>query len=431
MEDRRVLDPVNCDEIGHADQFPLAFDSMKKLDNKRIESYVVLAVELNKDSYTRTELSQATREINKLFPMPALVLFKCGEALTLAVIVRRLHKRDTSKDVLEMVSLIRDVSSVSPHRAHVEILFDLSLPQLVEKYEAHNFVELHEAWRQTLDSSELNKRFYQEMAHWYYWALGKVKFPKGAGKSEEVRNPLSLIRLLTRLIFVWFIKEKGLVPDQLFDRRKLEGVVKFGKPSETIYYKAILQNLFFATLNTEMGDDREWRNQPKKGGLASDYMVHNKYRYADYFVNPAQSLELFANIPFLNGGLFECLDKSEEERVDGFSERPDNELRLPDELFFSTEHAEDLSKAYGDERHDHDKVRGLIDILQRYKFTVNENTPIEEEVALDPELLGKVFENLLAEYNPETGTTARKQTGSFYTPREIVNYMVDESLMRI
>ena len=200
------------DEIGHAEQFPLAFDSMKKVDNKRIESYVVLAVELKKDSYTRTELSQATREINKLFPMPALVLFKCREALTLAVIDRRLHKRDTSKDVLEKVTLIRDVSSVSPHRAHVEILFDLSLPQLVEKYEAHNFVELHEAWRQTLDSSELNKRFYQEMAHWYYWALGKVKFPKGAGKSEEVRNPLSLIRLLTRLIFVWFIKEKGLYP---------------------------------------------------------------------------------------------------------------------------------------------------------------------------------------------------------------------------
>ena len=57
-----------------------------------------------------------------------------------------------------------------------------------------------------------------------------------------------------------------------------------------------------------------------------------------------------------------------------------------------------------------------------------ENTPVEEEIALDPELLGRVFENLLASYNPETQTTARKQTGSFYTPREIVNYMVDESL---
>ena len=54
---------------------------------------------------------------------------------------------------------------------------------------------------------------------------------------------------------------------------------------------------------------------------------------------------------------------------------------------------------------------------------------MEQEIALDPELLGKIFENLLASYNPETQTTARKQTGSYYTPREIVNYMVDESLI--
>jgi hypothetical protein len=76
-------------------------------------------------------------------------------------------------------------------------------------------------------------------------------------------------------------------------------------------------------------------------------------------------------------------------------------------------------------------VRGIIDILDRYKFTVTENTPIEQEVALDPELLGQVFENLLAAYNPETETTARKETGSFYTPRIVVDYMVDESLFLV
>jgi len=59
---------------------------------------------------------------------------------------------------------------------------------------------------------------------------------------------------------------------------------------------------------------------------------------------------------------------------------------------------------------------------------VDENSPNDADVALDPELLGKVFENLLGAYNPETRQTARKQSGSFYTPREIVNYMVDESL---
>ncbi len=71
----------------------------------------------------------------------------------------------------------------------------------------------------------------------------------------------------------------------------------------------------------------------------------------------------------------------------------------------------------------------MLPLLEHYKFTFEENTPIEQEVALDPELLGRVFENLLAAYNPETGATVRKQTGSYYTPRAIVDYMVEEALI--
>jgi hypothetical protein len=97
-------------------------------------------------------------------------------------------------------------------------------------------------------------------------------------------------------------------------------------------------------------------------------------------------------------------------------------------LFFGAEREIDLNEVYDTQNLKY-KVRGLITILNNYKFTIAENTPIEEEVALDPELLGKVFENLLANYNPETKTTARKKTGSYYTPREIVNYMVDEALI--
>lgn len=93
----------------------------------------------------------------------------------------------------------------------------------------------------------------------------------------------------------------------------------------------------------------------------------------------------------------------------------------------------DLSHDYGEEskrtaRSKKAKVRGLIEILSHYKFTIEENTPLEEEIALDPELLGKVFENLLASYNEDTRTTARKALGGFYTPREIVSFMVDEAL---
>jgi type II restriction/modification system DNA methylase subunit YeeA len=64
-----------------------------------------------------------------------------------------------------------------------------------------------------------------------------------------------------------------------------------------------------------------------------------------------------------------------------------------------------------------------------YNFTVDENTSYDVELSIDPEMLGRIFENLLAEINPETGESAKKSTGAFYTPRDIVDYMVDSSLI--
>ena len=81
-----------------------------------------------------------------------------------------------------------------------------------------DFDGLLAAWLARLDTSELNKRFFNELANWYFWAVGQVTFPDDAGEDVEVRNATSVIRLLTRLIFVWFIKEKGLVPNALFNR---------------------------------------------------------------------------------------------------------------------------------------------------------------------------------------------------------------------
>ena len=379
--------------------------------------------------YTRTALADITREVNKLFEMPALILFRHGDLLTLAIINRRMHKREAGKDVLEKVTLIQDIRCLNTHRAHIEILFDLSLGALYEKYNCANFVELHAAWQKTLDTSALNKRFYQELANWYFWALTQARFPKQAPKDADGLDSPSLIRLITRVIFCWFLKEKGLLPDALFDTRKTPMLLNDCSPKESTYYKAILQNLFFATLNQEMGK-REFRKD------GQHFMAHNLYRYRSLLKNSVETLKLLAGVPFMNGGLFECLDKSEGTkekpvyiRIDGFSDRDDNVLKVPNDLFFGPPRVIDLSAAYGDNKYKAARVEGLIGVLDRYKFTVAENTPIEEEVALDPELLGKVFENLLAAYNPETGATARKQTGSFYTPREIVNYMVDESLI--
>ncbi|HRO98093.1 MAG TPA: TaqI-like C-terminal specificity domain-containing protein [Flavobacteriales bacterium] len=413
----------------------------EKVDNTIIESYLFFVLELKpkKDNaaYTRTELSQITREVNKCFAMPAMILFKTGDTLSFAVIDRRLHKRESSKDVLEKVTLIKDIRTTAPHRAHIEILFDLCLEQLRKKHDVPNFPKLHEAWRKTLDTKELNKRFFRELSNWYFHAVEVTQWPADAEPDTDKRNAINTIRLITRLMFVWFLKEKDLVPEDLFDTRKLDRMLRTDSGEESLYYKAILQNLFFATLNTEMGEKRRFRIEADRS-QSKHYFIHNVFRYERCFKDPKAALkDVFAPIPFLNGGLFECLDKQVEVkgklvpvRVDGFSDRKDNPLLVPDKLFFDPEGEEyDFSEVYGSKKARKEKVRGLIDILSSYKFTITENTPIEEEVALDPELLGKVFENLLANYNPETKTTARKQTGSFYTPREIVNYMVDESLI--
>ena len=137
---------------------------------------------------------------------------------------------------------------------------------------------------------------------------------------------------------------------------------------------------------------------------------------ASWFALPHDGvLKVFAPVPYLNGGLFECLDGEDDagRKVyrDGFSRRADKRATLPNRLFF------------GDGTH-----LGLIPLLKRYDFTLDENHATDADIALDPELLGKVFENLLASYNPETGASARKASGSFYTPREIVDYMVDQAL---
>lgn len=283
---------------------------------------------------------------------------------------------------------------------------------------------------------KVTREFYNDIANWYFWALQKVQFPKDAEQQSNGRN-IALIRFITRIIFVWFMKEKKLISPQLFDFDHIKNILKSTDDNESTYYKAILQNLFFATLNTPI-PERKFRTENRFQGKNEDYMNHEYFRYQELFSHPKQDINLLFNeIPFLNGGLFECLDKpkndpsndtGDEIRMDGFSDKKENQPIFPNELFFSKEKNVDLTEYYGDTKYKNTRVQGLISILNAYNFTVDENTPLDEEVALDPELLGKVFENLLASYNPETATTARKATGSYYTPREIVDYMVTESL---
>ena len=277
----------------------------------------------------------------------------------------------------------------------------------------------------------LTKQFYKDLFDWYLWAVDPatgVYFPNNTSTEDDDREDIEtkIIRMITRIMFVWFIKQKELVPNKIFDVDFLDTILKDFDPVSKVvgnYYNAILQNLFFATLNRaiedEQGNKRRFATNVKKD-------IKTLYRYPEMFkIGEDEVIKMFSEVPFLNGGLFECLDKTrtidgveQAYNYDGFS-RNDNKFAdgryrnraiVPNILFF-------------------DEEKGLISILSRYNFTIEENSPEEQQVALDPELLGKVFENLLGAYNPETRETARNQSGSFYTPREIVNYMVDESLI--
>ncbi len=282
----------------------------------------------------------------------------------------------------------------------------------------------------------VTKAFYDEIQTWYFNAMDKIYFPDdfkfsdNTKQDKEIRNSTSLIRLITRIIFIWFLKEKSLIPEDLFSEDKIKNIVKDFKNSNN-YYNAILQNLFFATLNSDESQRgfAEDRGYPMN---VSTYGIKTLYRYLDKFlIGKEEILKLFSTVPFLNGGLFDCLDKENDDKkviyLDGFSRNKDKQAKIPDRLFFQPEEVKiDISNYIqgGNKK----TVRGLFDILKSYNFTIDENTPFDQEIALDPELLGKVFENLLAAYNSETSTTARKATGSYYTPREIVDYMVEESL---
>jgi adenine-specific DNA-methyltransferase len=425
------------------------FDRGTGVETTQIQSYLFFAVELSKGHYTRSVMSTLLRAINKPLPMPAIVLFKHGVTVSMGIIHRRLNKRDRSRDVLEKVTLVKDIHYDDPIRAHVEILNDFASENLDADYGVGNFVQLHEAWQKRLGSYALSNEFYREIADWYFWAHHQVadqtiRLPKHCDTEQE--QSLFLIRLLTRVIFCWFLVEKRLIPNELFRERWLRANLKKfspGKITQTLdtsptFYRAILQNLFFGTLNMPT-ENRAFREKKREGErYDKNYGITNLWRYEADFVDPSVWVSICERIPFLNGGLFDCLDdkighKDDNFLLDGFSDNPKLSCLLPNDLFFGSERTADLSKDYGEEgkktaRSKKAKVRGLIEILSRYKFTVEENTPLEEEIALDPELLGKVFENLLASYNEDTKTTARKALGAFYTPREIVSYMVDESL---
>jgi hypothetical protein len=184
-------------------------------------------------------------------------------------------------------------------------------------------------------------------------------------------------KLLGQIVFLYFIQKKGWLgvaqggswgdgPHD-FMRRLIDKAIREKK----CFFNDVLEPLFYDTLATDRGH-AAW-------------------------CEPFQ-----CRIPFLNGGLFEPLA--------GYDWAKTN-INFDNALFSNS-----AISAAGD------TGTGILDVFDRYNFTVNEAEPLEKEVAIDPEMLGKVFENLIED-------NRRKGLGAFYTPREIVHYMCQESLI--
>lgn len=403
------------------------FDDPVKIGEAVLESEEEILVFLCRYQNTLTQRSGkkqqfdiAKKIMNEDFKDGAICFFYDDSGSFRMSLVRRYYGEDQKYSTWKRFSYF-----VQPHKQNKTFLRQVGLCQ---------FSSL-DAIEEAFGIEALSKEFYKELSYWYFAALREVTFPAQPGENQHQINSQAMIRLITRIMFVWFMKEKGLIPHEIFDKEYIDEILNHEDSTGSTYYKAILQNLFFATLNTEMGEKRKWIT-------SSGYGVQHFFRYRRFF-HPDKAddfLEKMREIPFLNGGLFENLDIVEtadkekgidkiDIRIDCFSDNRKNETRLvvPDYLFFGSR-VVDLSSELDSASHSAAEVEGLIDLLNRYDFTIDENSPDDQEVALDPELLGTVFENLLASYNPETQSTARKESGSFYTPRPIVDYMVRESL---
>lgn len=254
--------------------------------------------------------------------------------------------------------------------------------------ESCNFTTLDEII-EAFSVEPLNKQFYQEIAKAFYTLIGGTV--KINNRNIEYSNVMQLpstpiatnrkiyqefaVRLIGRTIFCWFLKNKKsksgipLVPESWLSSKAVERIIE----EKNNYYHSILEKLFFLVLNRKISE--------RAGFLLPD------------------EHEL---IPFLNGGLFDP-------HINDFfiADQPNYSLEIPNKWFLE-----------------------LFEVLEQFNFTIDENSIFDAEVSIDPEMLGTIFENLLAEIDPDTEKSARNATGSFYTPREIVDYMVEQSLIQ-
>jgi hypothetical protein len=198
-----------------------SFSNIEQVQNLKADydGVLLFGIILKTDNATRSQLAEITRLFSRAFPhTPVTIVFKYGNCISFANCERVRFKQEWREgEKVGKVIILHDVQTLKPHTGHLCIMKDLAKPLV-----ANNFAQLYAHWLQVLDVNILNKKFFQELANWYFWAMKNVQFPDDIEKKKDIRNATNLIRLITRVIFIWFIKEKKLVPNNLFRKEFLD-----------------------------------------------------------------------------------------------------------------------------------------------------------------------------------------------------------------
>lgn len=334
---------------------------------------------VNIDSHKKSDLIKATRAINRAIPSYNIIFFLSPTHLSIAFATRRFHKsRTIHTDIVEKITLIKDIDLANPSQAHTRNLQSIAkiTPKEVDNY----YGEILEA----LSISALNKEFYAKILVHFADFVENLTLPnispslstsgdKGGGY-DTIQKREFILRLLSRIIFCKFLEKKGIISNNLWDINL-----------SADYYHEVLEPLFFTTLNTPQN-------------------------LRDYGFLPRQIVEILSTIPYLNGGLFS--PQTSDYFIPSNPHTHANTLKIDNALF--------------------DRLFATLD---SYHFTIDEADESAEEVALDPELLGQIFESLLSQLFTDNKldkldkNSLRKATGSYYTPREIVRYMVRSAIL--
>ena len=274
-----------------------------------------------------------------------------------------------------------DVEKLSDEFFHEYKVF---YEDIVQYITGARFIKKDKSQYKREDMSGINHEIFDQFVNIY---------GEGEDKAERaVRNYVK--KLMGRLVFIQFLQKKGWLGNpagsskwDAGDRDFMQSLFLEVSPEDREnFIDNILEKIFFEEFNTKE-ENRHIENATLK-----------KYRF-----------------PFLNCGLF---DRDADDKLD---------FKLPAAVFCNLKFSDTERKApnikdWTQKRNPYfdDRACGLFDFFDRFNFTIDENDPTDAEVSVDPEMLGKIFENLLED---------NKDKGAFYTPKEIVNYMVNESLI--